>query len=140
MGRRAIAEVLYAATEPLTVDEITELVQRKHRDVAASTVYRTLETMAGAGAVEPVHFGVRQLRWQLSGRDEHLLRCERCGTVQPVPRQLFQGLCAQLEEMFGFRPDLGRFAVLGQCSTCRAATQQPTDRGPTEPGARTITN
>ena len=49
-GRRAIAEVLVGA-DNLSAEEIVAAVQDDHPDLAASTVYRTLETLEEAGLI-----------------------------------------------------------------------------------------
>lgn len=118
-GRRAIAEVLVGA-DNLSAEEIVTAVQDAHPDLAASTVYRTLETLEDAGLIEHVHLGHGPARWQLANKPFHHLVCEGCGVVQLVPRSLFDELRVRVVQEFGFEIAFQHFATVGRCAHCRA--------------------
>lgn len=124
-ARRLLLEQLAGADHHLTVDELTELVQRRHPDVHRATVYRTLETLTDMGMVEHSHIGHGAAVYHLRGDLHQHLLCETCGGVTEVPASLFRELERTLSEDYGFVMRPMHFAVVGRCRRCVDDDQVP---------------
>lgn len=109
-----------------SAEELAALVQRAHPEVHLSTVYRTLEALAGAGLTTHVHLGHGRAVHHLTGdgRHHHAV-CEACGTVVDLPADVFDGVRDRLEAELGFRADPHHFALVGRCRRCAGAAPQP---------------
>ncbi|HZU72014.1 MAG TPA: Fur family transcriptional regulator [Acidimicrobiales bacterium] len=115
-------EVLAALAERhhWSAEALTEAIQARVPDIAASTVYRNLEELERLGLVVHSHLGHGPATYQLaSGAHGHLV-CEACGADFEADESLFAGLAAEAERRHGFEIRPYHFAVLGYCAACRA--------------------
>lgn len=119
-SRRAIVQVLVESAGHATAEQITELVQNRHPDVHASTVYRLLDDLEQLGVVDHVHLGHGPAVYHFVDDAHQHLSCEECGTVIEVPAKLFETLRKRLLADFDFDLDPRHFALSGRCSACRA--------------------
>lgn len=121
LARRVICRVLAEAEEEhLTAAEILQRADRVAGGVDQSTVYRTLEALAGLGYVQHVHIGHGASFFHLKGdhAHHHHLVCEGCGTAINMPFEDLEPAFASLRERYGFLPDSTHFAILGHCRDC----------------------
>ena len=112
---------LVGAATHVTAEELGELVQVDHPDVAQSTVYRILEELERLGVVDHVHLGHGPACYHLVDEPHAHLVCQSCGMVVEVPTAKLADLTRRLGREFGFVPDYGHFAILGDCESCRPA-------------------
>lgn len=118
--RRAIvAALLDAPDHHVTAQALAERVQQSHPDIHASTVYRTLDTLAELGVVEHTHFGHGATVYHLSDERHQHLVCELCGTVVEVPLMVFGPLVDTLRDAYGFDVHAEHVALVGRCQACR---------------------
>lgn len=117
-SRRVIIEMLLAAPHHVTADELTLLVQRVHPEIAPSTVYRTLSTLADLGVVTHVHMGHGAAVYHLAEDHHNHLVCRRCDLVIEVPGDTFATLAGELGREYGFAIDPHHIAMTGVCATC----------------------
>ena len=124
-GRRAIIDVLVAATRPLTVPEISELAP--DGSLPVSSAYRNLTVLVDAGVVHRVvgsdDHGRYELAEVVSDHHHHLL-CSSCGTVADIAAdgRLERALVAAAEaarDDIGFEVTGHRLDLLGRCRACR---------------------
>lgn len=121
LARRVICRILAEAEEEhLTAAEILQRADQVAGGVDQSTVYRTLEALAGLGYVQHVHVGHGAGFFHLQGdhAHHHHLVCEGCGAVTNVPVESLELAFVSLRESYGFLPDSTHFAILGHCSDC----------------------
>jgi Fe2+ or Zn2+ uptake regulation protein len=120
--RRQLVETLGGAGRPLTMPEILDGNPR----LSQSTAYRTLATLAEAGAVRRLTGSGDHARFELaedlSGHHHHLI-CEVCGRlsdITPSPR-LERALREAMDAAAGdtFLVSDHRFELVGTCSDCR---------------------
>jgi Fur family transcriptional regulator, ferric uptake regulator len=117
--RRAILKALLQADDHVTADDLLARVQATHPDIHTSTVYRTLETLAGLGVVDHVHLGHGRAVYHLADhRHQHLL-CTGCGLVTEAPDDVLGDLTRRLDQEYGFALQARHFALTGRCRRCR---------------------
>lgn len=80
-ARRAIIERIARLPHPATIVEIAECT-----DVDTATVYRNIEPLVAAGALEAITVAGAPTRYALAHHHHHdHLVCERCGKIVHVP-------------------------------------------------------
>lgn len=120
--RRLVLEVLFAADEPLSADQITDATGRGAARLDATTVYRILERLEELGVVRHVHLGHGPGLYTLTrdGGREYLV-CDRCDRVTAVAPAQLDPVRAFVREAFGFEAAFTHFPMVGLCAACAAA-------------------
>jgi Fur family transcriptional regulator, ferric uptake regulator len=116
--RAIIASLLDAPDHHVTAQALAERVQVAHPDIHASTVYRTLDTLAELGVVEHTHLGHGATVYHLTDERHHHLVCEQCGAVVEVPLDVFDPLVTELRADYGFEVHPEHVALVGRCRDC----------------------
>jgi Fur family transcriptional regulator, ferric uptake regulator len=120
-SRRLLVEVLLAAGQPLTVDEIAE-----SGHLPLSSVYRNLAVLEDRGLVHRLaghgDFARFELTEELVGHHDHLV-CVICGAMTDVdlPQDLEQAVeraLVALAARTGFELVSHRIDAIGRCSEC----------------------
>src|ERR1700724_86154 len=120
-SRRRLVEVLLAAGQPLTVEEIVE-----QSLLPLSSVYRNLAVLEDSGLVHRLaghgDFARFELTEELVGHHDHLV-CVICGAMTDVDlpqdlEQSFERALATLAERTGFELGSHRIDAIGRCSEC----------------------
>jgi Fur family ferric uptake transcriptional regulator len=120
-SRRRLVEVLLAAGQPLTVEEI---VEQSH--LPLSSVYRNLAVLEDRGLVHRLaghgDFARFELTEELVGHHDHLV-CVICGAMTDVDlpqdlEQSFERALGALAERTGFELGSHRIDAIGRCSAC----------------------
>lgn len=114
--RRAVTDVLRAATRPLSAAEVLRAAKRFVPGLGIATVYRSLRTLVDAGDVVPVAVAGSAPRYELShlGHHHHF-HCRRCRRVFEV-HGCPQGV-SQLAPK-GFVVDGHDVVLFGRCQAC----------------------
>ncbi|MFV0318888.1 MAG: Fur family transcriptional regulator [Microbacterium sp.] len=120
--RRVVVTVLAEHPQPLSADEIAELVEPS--GVHRATVYRTLERLVAAG-VASVHTAAGAARYHLSVSDAahgHLHAvCRSCQLIVPLPVDALQPAIARARTTTGFELDPAQSVLSGLCRRCATA-------------------
>lgn len=118
--RRAVADVVAAARDHPTAEQIHERVRRRIPSVSLGTVYRNLNVLAEAGEiVELVTPGdVRHYDVNDDGHD-HMV-CTVCGAITEVhlPPGIRGPFREFVERASGYRIEGGSVEVQGVCPEC----------------------
>lgn len=102
-----------------TSDEVLARVQERVSSINASTVYRTLEVLEELGLVRHAHLSDRVATYHSVRGDEHFhAKCRGCGTVISLEADVATGLTSRLDELAGFKADVGHLVVFGMCAQC----------------------
>src|SRR5260370_36363018 len=92
--RLAIFRRLAATDRHPSAEELHAAVRREMPTLSLATVYKTLNALAGIGAVRPVsRLGARG-RWDANREPHHHLVCTSCGTVTDVAEPRLQAAAA----------------------------------------------
>ncbi|MGB0951789.1 MAG: Fur family transcriptional regulator [Planctomycetota bacterium] len=117
--RRALLEVLASREDHPTVDLIFEALAQRIPEVSRTTVYRSLETMAGLGLLNRVEHPGSAVRFDPNTAPHHHFLCSLCGALRDLPDSALTG-AAEL----AFHPDGPYLAqeisilVRGHCQSC----------------------
>ncbi len=122
--REAIAAVVFASQEHLSVDEIEQRLRERGDRIGKATIYRTLDLLLRSRLVEEHDFGEGFKRYEhrLSSRPvhEHLI-CLECGKVIEFQANEISAVEARVRTVHGFVPTRHRLEVYGLCRECHEA-------------------
>jgi Fur family transcriptional regulator, ferric uptake regulator len=124
-SRRIIAGALLDSPHHVTAEELIEAVQADHPEIAPSTVYRTLHSLAQLGVVTHVHVGHGPAVYHLADERHIHLVCHTCGAVVEVPDDLLAQIEERVRRDHGFEIDAQHVALSGRCEACTAAATEP---------------
>jgi len=117
--RMAIAQSLAEASKEVSVQELYDRVRRRHPYIGRATVFRSLDTLVGAGLAQrlerPGH--VSAYVWCQPGHHHHLI-CTTCRTVEELDEDAVAPLAQTIVRTRGFRVDHASLDFYGQCRAC----------------------
>ncbi|MGB8215451.1 MAG: Fur family transcriptional regulator [Anaerolineales bacterium] len=113
--RLAILQALHDGGH-LSPAQIFERVQQI--GMTETTVYRTLEFLAGNGVVLVADRGNGHLAYELSSESHHHLICRTCGAQTEVDPALFAPAIGQIEGETGYRLNATHLTFYGLCPEC----------------------
>ncbi|MBI3635783.1 MAG: transcriptional repressor [Candidatus Rokubacteria bacterium] len=120
--RLAIFRHLAATDTHPSAEALHAAVRRELPSVSLATIYKTLATLAGVGAVRPVsRLGARG-RWDANLAPHHHLVCTQCGRVTDVvePRlDRARRPAAAVAARHGFAVAGHAVEIFGECAACR---------------------
>jgi Fur family transcriptional regulator, ferric uptake regulator len=122
--RSMILAAAEARDDHFSAEEIHAEVVKRFPNVSLSTVYRTMELLAGLGLVTSTDLGDGCLKFHSApkGHHHHMI-CQTCGHVFVLDESALKPLADKLLAEYGFRASLGHFAIFGQCSACSLAPE-----------------
>ncbi len=82
----AVYEVVRAAHDHPTAEEVCARVRRRLPRVSLGTVYRNLQKLAAQQELRIVHVADRPMRYDPMVQDHDHFLCEACGKVADLPR------------------------------------------------------
>jgi len=122
--REAIAEVVFASPEHLSVEEIERVLRDTGERIGKATIYRTLEMLVKSGLVAEHDFGEGFKRYEhLFGQKhmrEHLI-CTECGKVSELHSPELARVQEEAARRQGFQPSRYRLQIYGLCAACQSA-------------------
>ena len=102
-----------------TPEVLVAYLAQQSASLPASTVYRNLESLAGAGLVRHAHMHHGAPAYHLPTHGEHLhLVCRGCGEVIEAAPELARDLARNLRRDHGFDADVTHMAIDGRCRRC----------------------
>src|SRR5260370_33750749 len=114
-----ILSVIQEAEEHLSIEQITERVQKQNPYVNLSTIYRTLELLKELGLVRENHLSGEQPHYEAAeGKDHHHLVCRNCRAIIHLDNTLLGNLKELLQEEFHFRNLTLNIVAAWYCNTC----------------------
>ncbi|HBR14339.1 MAG TPA: transcriptional repressor [Candidatus Omnitrophica bacterium] len=125
--RDYIITVFLSTTRHVSVDDLFQIVRKKHPEIGATTVYRTLKLIVSSGLAEEVDFddGVKRFERKM-GREYHAhFICTDCGYHFEVFDKNIKRLSHKLSEASGFHPKKHRLEIFGLCKKCGPSSPKP---------------
>jgi Fe2+ or Zn2+ uptake regulation protein len=117
--RFMILSVIQEAEEHLSIDQITERVQKRNPYVNLSTIYRTLELLKELGLVRENHLSGEQPHYEAAeGNDHHHLVCRNCRAIIHLDNTLLGNLNGLLQEQYHFHNLTLDLVAAGYCDSC----------------------
>jgi Fur family ferric uptake transcriptional regulator len=130
--REAVAEVVFASEEHLSVDDIEGRLRARGDRIGKATIYRTLDLLVKSRLVEEHDFGEGFKRYEhrLSRQPQHEhVICLECGKVQEFKSPEISGVERRVREELGFVPRRHRLEIYGLCRECHEAGVSLPDEG-----------
>ncbi len=122
--RFMILSVIQEAEGHLSIEQITERVQKRNPYVSLSTVYRTLELLRELGLVRENRLPGEQPHFEIAdGKAHHHLVCRHCRAIIHLDDALLGNLHEQLQEQYHFHSLSLDLVATGYCDTCWQAMQ-----------------
>lgn len=119
--RRAVMQVLLAASMPLSPREILERGRQVHRKLGLVTVYRTVNLLAEMNLVRRIHCEEDCHAYlSASPGHRHALVCQHCGgAVEFLGSGDVHALIGRVEVETGYRVDDHLLQLFGLCPGCQ---------------------
>jgi Fur family peroxide stress response transcriptional regulator len=133
--RLAIFRHLAATDRHPSAEELHGVVRRELPTLSLATVYKTLDTLAGIGAVRPVSRLGSRRRWDANLGAHHHLICTACGAVSDVTEPRLDAAARPARRVaarHGFAADGHAVEIFGRCGACRG-TSPATPSSPVHP-------
>ena len=98
----------------------SQVFERVHQTgMTETTVYRTLEFLAGNGVVSPTQVGGGHLTYELAGHDHHHLVCRVCGAQMDLEPGSLNKAISRIEQQTGYKVETGHLTLFGLCPECQ---------------------
>ncbi|MFC4034737.1 Fur family transcriptional regulator [Streptomyces polygonati] len=125
--RAAVEAVLVETKEFRTAQELHDILKLRGNAVGQTTVYRALQAMAAAGAVDVLRTadGESVYRRCSKGHHHHLV-CRHCGRTIEVAGPAVEGWADAVAAEHGFVAISHTMEVFGTCTECARAARTGT--------------
>jgi len=128
--REVILAVLNKTKKHLSAEDVYLTVHKTYSNIGLTTVYRTLELLAGMGLVLKFDFGDGRARYELSEgpkgtKHHHHLVCTNCGRIVDYTDfiddevELFNQIEKELSRKFNFKITNHLIQFHGLCDKCQ---------------------
>jgi Fe2+ or Zn2+ uptake regulation protein len=129
--RFMILSVIQEAEEHLSIDQITERVQKRNPYVSLSTIYRTLELLRELGLVRENHLPGEQPHYEaVEGKAHHHLVCRNCRAIIHLDNTLLGNLNELLQEQYQYHNLTLDLVAAGYCESCWKIMQRESSEKP----------
>jgi len=107
--------------EHVTAEELYNRVNKKHKDIGFTTVYRTLKLLAESGLAAEQIFADNLMRYEPLSEEEHHdhLICLHCGLITEFEDPKMERLQKNIASEFGFYIVNHKMEFYGYCRRCR---------------------
>ncbi|MDT5132412.1 MAG: Fur family transcriptional regulator, ferric uptake regulator [Mycobacterium sp.] len=119
--RAAITALLDNLDEFRSAQEIHDELRRRGQTIGLTTVYRTLQQMSAAGAVDTLRTDTGESVYRrCSEHHHHHLVCRNCGFTVEVEGGHVEAWAAEVAKMHGFSEASHTIEIFGTCADCAA--------------------
>ncbi len=119
--RGAIAHALESVSEFKSAQELHEQLRADGESIGLTTVYRNLQAMADAGAVDTLRTDSGEALFRMcSGEHHHHLVCRDCGRTVEVTDRAVEAWSARTAAAHGFTDVTHTLEIFGRCKECSA--------------------
>ncbi len=102
--------------------ELVAAARSRHLEVGRATVFRTLEVLAGVGAIERIDLPSGEHAYVgCEPVHHHHVLCSRCGRTSEIDDAGLRPMMREVTRQTGFRVDGHRLEVFGLCPACLEA-------------------
>lgn len=118
--RRALAAIVADIDGPFTAAGLLADPRVRGLRIGRATVFRSLDALAGVGAIERIDLPSGEHAWlRCATAHHHHVICRACGRSADVDDAGFRAVAAEIERRTGYRVDSHRLEVFGLCPACR---------------------
>ena len=118
--REQILDIFLKTEQHLTINDLYDLVKKKHPKIGLATIYRTMEVINNAGLARKVDFGDGVKCYEHKYKHQHHdhLVCLKCGRIIEVISPEIEKLQKKLAKKHKFSAVRHRMEIFGICRTC----------------------
>jgi Fur family ferric uptake transcriptional regulator len=119
--RDDIAQVFFAISRHISVEELYFEVRKINPRVGYATVYRTLKLLKECGLAAERHFADGEARFENVKEEDHHdhLLCDRCGKIVEFTHPQLERLQNLIAQKLGFIVSYHKMEIYGICRECR---------------------
>jgi Fur family transcriptional regulator, ferric uptake regulator len=119
--RAALSALLENLDDFRSAQELHDELRKRGEGVGLTTVYRTLQQMAAAGAVDTLRTDTGEsLYRRCSQQHHHHLVCRACGSTVEISGGEVETWTAEIARKHGFSDVSHTIEIFGLCSRCEA--------------------
>jgi Fe2+ or Zn2+ uptake regulation protein len=119
-ARRAVVDVIQKSKQALTPIQVFARAREKYDELGLVSVYRTLEKLEELGLVQRVHQPQGCQAFTSAGvGHQHLLLCQKCGTVTLFEGDELDGLIKSVARKTGYQIKEHWLQLFGLCGNCQ---------------------
>ena len=118
--RERVLDLFLATEKHLTVQQLHDLVRKKHAGIGYATVARTVKLMCEAGVCRQIDFGDGSHRFEHKYGHEHHdhLICAKCGKFEEIYSPELERIQDELVRKYGYVQDNHKLDIFGLCPRC----------------------
>lgn len=121
--RRSIATLIAAQDSPFTAADLVSEARGRQFTIGRATVFRTLETLVGLGAIERIDLPSGDHAYvSCEPTHHHHVVCKRCGRTEEIDDAGLRSVVREVADQTGFRIDEHRLELFGLCPHCQNGT------------------
>jgi Fur family ferric uptake transcriptional regulator len=124
--REQILDIFLKIEEHPTINDIYDLVRKKHPQIGLATVYRTMKVICDAGLARETDFGggIRRFEHKYKHQHHDHLICLNCGSIIEVLNPEIEKLQENLAKKHRFKALRHRMEIFGLCKNCKSKETQ----------------
>jgi len=126
--RKMLVEIIQDSPEHLDAAGLLSLAKRRDGHVHRATVYRTLDLLKRLSLIDELdlmHLEGEKHFYEARTKSEHFhLACFHCGKIVEHKTPTFEQLRREISAQTGFRIDVIRLEIGGECQNCRDQTSK----------------
>ena len=123
--REAILDTFLRSERHLSVDDLHQLVQKRHPEIGRTTVYRTLKLLQAAGLAQELALDGQSVfeREYKRAHHDHFI-CKSCGEIFEFSNPEIERIQDEIAAGIGFVIEGHRHQIFGLCSRCVARSSR----------------
>ena len=124
--REQILDIFLKIEKHPVINELYDLVRKKHPQIGLATVYRTMKVICDAGLARETDFGGGTKRFEHKYKHQHHdhLVCLKCGRIIEVISPAIEKLQESLAKKHRFKAIRHRMEIFGFCKNCKSKKTQ----------------
>ncbi len=118
--RDLIIQAISHSPRHITAEEVALQLQEYTQTINIATIYRTLDLLWQEGFACRNDLSEGKIVYATVQHGPHIhLVCRKCNQVIDADSDALNTLNLELQEHYGFDPDLDHFSIFGVCSECQ---------------------
>ena len=119
--RDIIASEFFKCADHITAEDLYNIINKRHKEIGSTTVYRTLKLLAESGLATSRVFADQLTRYEPVSEDEHHdhLICLDCGSIIEFEDPKLERLQEKIASEFGFSIVNHKVEFYGHCRDCK---------------------
>lgn len=119
--REQILDLLVSLDQPVSIEELHDLLKDSKKSMNLSTVYRSVDTLSNAGLIEKVYNSVTNtyLIQLVQNHHQHYLMCINCHKMIPIDYCPMKELLDYIDSNYQFEVTNHQLEINGYCKECK---------------------